>query len=392
MLHCNIRKPPLSTEHIRAQIHRALAAAGLDTRTGVARGVLDTIEQALGAAGMPQRPGAAPPPSTRTADTTQLVIDVEGRSLDDPGEPGWAPPSAVEPRSGRFLDHRHTGPHGSRTYKLYVPSSYREGVRMPLIVMLHGCKQDPADFARGTRMNEVAEDNGLLVAYPAQSRKANGSNCWRWFERDQQHRGGAEPSIIVAMVAEIARAFTVDARRVYVAGLSAGGAMAMILSDTHPDVFAAAAAHSGLPPGAATDVPSAFAAMQGAAGAGPRRAVPPRRGAPGRAVPTIVFHGDADATVVPANGEAIASHALTRLEAERGPLARVVEQRTCQGSRCIRTTHRDSDGTPVVEHWTVQGAGHAWMGGSTAGSFATPHGPQASREMVRFFSLHTRPT
>jgi poly(hydroxyalkanoate) depolymerase family esterase len=290
---------------------------------------------------------------------------------------------------GRFLSCQYSSPLGDRTYKLYVPASYSGNAPMPLVVMLHGCKQNPDDFARGTRINEVAEEQGFLVAYPAQSIKANGSNCWNWFEPQHQARAGAEPSTIVGIVREVTKAYRVDERSVFVAGLSAGAAMAVILGDAYPDVFAAVAAHSGLPRGAAHDVASAFAAMHGAA----QRAASPL-GQPARmppasnAVPTIVFHGEADATVVPRNGAAIVQQAVSRWTSERGPLTCQVEQQVANGRRCTRTTHVDRDGLPLVEQWSVQGGGHAWFGGSSSGSFAEPHGPDASREMMRFFMSH----
>jgi poly(hydroxyalkanoate) depolymerase family esterase len=286
----------------------------------------------------------------------------------------------------------HTSPLGSRAYKLYVPGAYR-AEPMPVVVMLHGCKQDPDDFAAGTRFNEVAEELGFLVAYPAQPAKANGSNCWNWFEPLAQTRAGAEPSIIAGIVGEIGKAYRVDERRVFVAGLSAGAAMAVVLGETYPDVFAAVGAHSGLPYGVAHDVASAFAAMHGGARLSADKstsglASTSRAPNASRGVATIVFHGDRDATVALKNGSAIADQAVSNLEHERGPLTREVQERTMRGRRCTRTSYLAGDGLPVVEHWTVHGGGHAWSGGSAAGSFTDPQGPDASREMMRFFLLH----
>jgi len=376
----------MSMHGISNTIDQALTAAGLDTRSGTMKTVMETIRKALEAARIAQDPRAEVP-ITPEADT----IDIEARVVVEEE----APPIDLEPSaapSGRFLSHVHASAIGRRAYKLYVPGSYR-GEPMPLVVMLHGCKQDPDDFAAGTRFNEVAEAHGLLVAYPAQSANANGSNCWNWFDPRAQTRDGAEPSIIAGIVREIGEAYRIEEGRVFVAGLSAGAAMAVVLGETYPDVFAAVGAHSGLPYGAAHNVPSAFAAMHG--GAQVAAAVGAlASGAAGRApaasrgVPTIVFHGESDATVALHNGLAIVDQAVSNLEQQRGPLTPEVQERMARGRRCTRTTHLDGDGLPVVEQWIVHGGGHAWSGGSAAGSFTDPQGPDASREMVRFFLLH----
>ena len=353
---------------------------------------------------MPWRPHESlniPTPRARqTLQTTQTsqsadvadIIDVEAHVVVE-NEP--LPPVEREQHAtprGQCLSFVYTSPIGSRAYELYVPGAYG-AEPMPLVMMLHGCKQDPDDFAAGTRFNEVAEEQGFLVAYPAQSASANGSNCWNWFEPRAQTRAGAEPSILAGIVDEIGKAYRVDERRVYVAGLSAGAAMAVVLGETYPDVFAAVGAHSGLPYGAAHDVPSAFAAMHGAAQlptAKRERGIASAGRAPAasRAVATIVFHGDRDATVVLKNSSAIADQAVSDLEHEWGPLTREVQERVAHGRRCTRITYLAGDGLPVVEQWTIHGGGHAWSGGSAAGSFTEPQGPDASREMVRFFLLH----
>jgi poly(hydroxyalkanoate) depolymerase family esterase len=241
--------------------------------------------------------------------------------------------------------------------------------------MLHGCKQNPDDFAAGTGMNALAEEEGCLVAYPAQAKNANGSNCWNWFQAGDQRRDGGEPSIIAAITREILRDYKVDPARVYVAGLSAGGAMAAILASEYPDLYAAAGVHSGLPTGAAHDVPSAFAAMSkgGAPGAA--------KGGNKSAVPVIVFHGDNDKTVHPRNG-----HDVLAQQADPKASAATVEKgSTPNGRSYTRAVHRDAAGKLVAEHWTVHGSGHAWSGGTRRGSYTDPKGPDASREMLRFF-------
>ena len=282
--------------------------------------------------------------------------------------------SAAPALKGKFLSLSCSAPAGTRAYKLYIPSTYT-GQSMPLVVMLHGCKQNPDDFAAGTGMNALAEEEGCLVVYPAQAKNANGSNCWNWFQAGDQRRDGGEPSIIAAITREIIRDYKADPARVYVAGLSAGGAMAAILASEYPDLYAAAGVHSGLPTGAAHDVPSAFAAMSkggapGAAKAGNKSAVP-----------VIVFHGDNDKTVHPRNG-----HDVLAQQADPKASAATVEKgSTPNGRSYTSAVHRDAGGKLVAEHWTVHGSGHAWSGGTRRGSYTDPKGPDASREMLRFF-------
>ena len=282
--------------------------------------------------------------------------------------------SPAIPAGAQFLSRSFTGPGGSRTYRLYLPAG-RETTGLPLVVMLHGCTQNPEDFAVGTRMNGLAEKIGFLVAYPSQPATANPSSCWNWFERKDQVRGQGEPSIIAGLGEEIAAEYNLDRQRVFVAGLSAGGAMAAVMGATYPDVFAAIGVHSGLAHGSASDVMSAFAAMRG-------EIVPrPQRESPSLATPrVIVFHGDADRTVHPANGERIVEPASTQ------PGNSIATETGKAGRRSFaRTIIREPSGQIRAEHWLVAGAGHAWSGGSTEGSYTDATGPDASREMVRFF-------
>ncbi len=283
------------------------------------------------------------------------------------------------PEGSRFEPRSFANAAGVRAYKLYVPSGYA-GAPIPLVVMLHGCSQSPDDFAAGTRMNELAEEQTFLVAYPAQSRSANAGKCWNWFNAQDQRRDLGEPSLIAGITREVMQDFAVEPGSVYIAGLSAGGAAAAIMGSVYPDLYAAIGVHSGLPHGAACDMPSAFAAMkQGAAGAGAR----PREET-GTAVPAIVFHGDQDTTVHPANGHGVI------LQAKAGADLHVtVSSGTAAGGRdYTRTVHTDDRGRPMAEHWVLHGSGHAWSGGSAAGSFTDPRGPDASREMARFFRQH----
>lgn len=288
--------------------------------------------------------------------------------------------------TGQFISASCTNAAGTRQYKLYIPSTYQgdAGQPVPLVVMLHGCKQNPDDFAAGTRMNELAEQGNFLVAYPAQSKNANGSNCWNWFQPNDQQRERGEPSIIADIVRQISRSHRVDPARIYVAGLSAGGAMATLVGNAYPDLFAAVGIHSGLPCGAAHDIPSAFAAMHNGV---PQMPTAHDGASKGNPIPVIVFHGDADQTVNPRNGE----KALAQCVAQSGTSEDISRNADGAGGHAYtRTVWRRADGETIAEHWVVHGAGHAWSGGSGKGSYTDPKGPDASKEMLRFFLSRSR--
>jgi poly(hydroxyalkanoate) depolymerase family esterase len=289
-----------------------------------------------------------------------------------------------EPSRGRaqFLKVTLRNHAGARDYKLFIPGTYNKtnNAAHPLIVMLHGCKQNPDDFAIGTQMNDIAEEHGCLVVYPAQAQAKNMSNCWNWFSASDQQRDSGEPSIIADITRRVKDEYNVDHSRVYVAGLSAGGAMAAIMGKTYPDLFAAIGVHSGLAVGAAHDVTSAFAAMQN----GAPTSVKPISNNHSISPPIIVFHGDADKTVHPKNAEQVLSQFITKDATDAGETI-LQNDLSANGMRYRQTVYRDAAGSVIAENWLVHGAGHAWSGGSVQGSYTNAKGPNASREMVRFF-------
>ena len=293
---------------------------------------------------------------------------------------GARPRKALKiPEGAQFLSRSFACAAGSRSYKLYIPSRLAVG-RRGLIVMLHGGTQNGDDFAAGTRMNDLAEKHGLLVAYPTQPKAANASLCWNWFTPENQIRGAGEPSIIAGITKDIIATYDIDPARVFVAGLSAGGAMAAVMGATYPDLYAAVGVHSGLPYKSAADLPSAFAAMRGDAGSLGLRSRKSRGAAnDGPRIRTIVFHGDADNIVHPSNAASIVGTAKEGESLERA------EARNTAARAHTRTVTRDKTGQVVVEQWLIHGSGHAWSGGSRDGTYTDPHGPDASSEMLRFF-------
>ena len=346
-----------------------------------------------GAGGRPawtaERAASAPMPEALTSFLER--INGVGSEL---GRMGRMRPSSVHapeivPEGAQFIAGSFSDQAGTRAYKLYVPSGYH-GQALPLVVMLHGCTQSPDDFAAGTRMNALAEERSCFVVYPAQSTSANFSKCWNWFNPRDQQRDQGEPALIAGITRQVMRDYSVDPRRVYVAGLSAGAAAAAIMGMGYPDLYAAIGVHSGLACGAASDLPSAFAAMRQG------KAAPARRGGTvlddepdRRIVPTIVFHGDQDTTVNPCNGDQVIAQSRVTVP---GDLRTTVEHGQVPGGYAYsRTRHADARGRVLLEQWVIRGAGHAWSGGSPAGSYTDPRGPDASSEMLRFFLEHAHP-
>ncbi len=326
---------------------------------------------------------------------------IEGEYQVVPDSPGAAPPRLGTARpaqkdpgnrsGGEFGHHRFTCEAGAMQYKLFIPAGLRTA-GAPLIVMLHGCTQSPDDFALGTRMNGLAQEHGYVVAYPEQTQRKNASKCWNWFRSQDQRRGQGEPAIIAALTSHLVKKHGLDERRVYAAGLSAGGAMAAVLASTYPESYAAIGVHSGLPFGVAHDLPSAFAAMKQGAGSKCAARAPERV----ETVPAIVFHGDRDTTVHPRNGAAVIAQCVQTgrsvQDAESCDGRATVERGSVPGGHgYTRTIFTNAQGRVAAEQWVVHGAGHAWSGGDPAGSYTDPLGPDASKHMLRFFSACVRP-
>jgi poly(hydroxyalkanoate) depolymerase family esterase len=386
------------------------------TRGGRLAAATVAIQRALGGAGAatpapdPRSPSGALQARSSMDPSAGRSLVLEGCVVEwvvrvQPG-PGSTPDIADTPCTesspqGEFVAGAHTHASLTRHYKLFVPPG-ADGRRLPLVVMLHGCTQDPDDFAAGTGMNALALEQGFYVLYPAQAQDANPSRCWNWFKHNHQSRDRGETAVIATMTRAVVQARGIDPERVYIAGLSAGGAMATLVAAAYPETFAAVGVHSGLPPGAARSLPEGLAAMRAGAhgtalpGGIPvqmrsKASPPPPADLP---VPAIVFHGDHDQTVHPRNGEQVVAAVLrSRVRsANSTDSSPIVEQGvSAQGRRYTRSTHRSGTGRLIAEHWLVHGAGHAWSGGQTAGSYTDAQGPDASREMLRFFLEQASP-
>lgn len=365
-----------------------LGEAARLTRTGHLQEATALIQRTLrGESAAAPGPASASAPHGKTAAASPQeagwIIDAEARFIDDAPEiavPAGASPAGAS-RNEQWLRGSYSHAGRQLAYRLYVPpgGALDAGPR-PLVLMLHGCTQGPEDFAAGTRMNELARSAGVLVLYPEQTQHANSQKCWNWFKAQHQQRGRGEPALLAGLTRQVMADHGVDASRVYVAGLSAGGAMADILGRTYPELFAAVGVHSGLAAGAASNLPSALEAMRKGAASG-------AASGPG-VCPVIVFHGDADTTVHHDNGAAVVDAARSAQRPAGAP--RVHQGHAPNHQRFTRSAYVAADGSTAIEYWQLHGAGHAWSGGSAAGSYTAPGGVDASAEMLRFFLSHRR--
>ena len=384
-----------------------ILAAGRLTRQGKLVEATIAIQRALSGSQARTHTSASWPVGAGAAVIdSPLVLDGLVRETVTPAGRGDDADTTVADRvstPGRFVASTFTGATGTRAFKLFAPAGF-DGESLPLVVMLHGCTQGPDDFAAGTRMNELAQAEGFFVLYPAQAARSNAHKCWNWFSPADQRRGAGEPALLAGMVRHVLQTHSIDPDRVYVAGLSAGGAMAAILASEYPDLFAAAGVHSGVAAGSASDVPSAFSVMKNGPAAAPpwpstgatHWPTPAREprvdGSPRRTpAPVIVFHGDADATVTAANGDAVIAAALDGVDAVAEKVAGNADADRRRIRRTVwRAAHASADAPTLAEHWLVEGAPHAWSGGAPTGSYTDPEGPDASGEMLRFFLAHPR--
>lgn len=350
-----------------------LEAARL-TRAGKLKEATALIQSTLAAHSSPANTTNTP---AITTSKPNQPIEAEFRVLDD------SPPSHKS-KQGQFIEKSYSNPAGTRPYKLYIPSGYT-GQAVPLVVMLHGCSQNATNFSIGTRMNTLAEAGTFLVTYPEQGNAANSTKCWNWYQQANQQRGKGEPSLIAGITEQVMRDYQVDARRVYIAGLSSGGAMAAIMAATYPQLYAAVCVHSGLAYGAAHDLPSAFAAMnQGTS-------QPTKQLA--KAIPLIIFHGDRDTTVAPSNADMLLNQWLQAASRVQGAAPAVTIERGAQAKNSYaytRSLYRNKREQVLIERWIVHQAGHAWFGGNPQGSYTDMRGPDASTEMLRFFNQHPK--
>ncbi|WP_075791887.1 extracellular catalytic domain type 1 short-chain-length polyhydroxyalkanoate depolymerase [Massilia putida] len=292
------------------------------------------------------------------------------------------------PEDDNFIARRFASDEGSLQCRLFIPTEY-VGEPLPLVVMLHGGGQNASDFAVGTGMNELAEQHNCFVLYPEQSVQANWTMCWNWFEESHHHRGQGEPALIAGAIQEINADYSIDETRVYIAGFSAGGAMAVVLGRTYPELFAAVGCHSGLAHRSAIDHYGAMQAMKDGVEADELS-----DGTCKVSMPLIAFHGDQDSTVHPKNSlsvvqQYIAGHPNKRSN-EPGHRSFSTETGIAGGRAFTRYIHMGKGDRILAEHWSIAGAGHAWSGGTQRGSYTDEGGPNASREMLRFFLQRAR--
>ena len=314
---------------------------------------------------------------------------------------GRSSPTPLQHRAGVRVQARR-GERADDRPLVHVPPGLDPAVPAPMVVMLHGCTQDPSTFAAATAMNDTADRHGFVVVYPGQPRGRNAQGCWNWFAPEHQQRGAGEPKLIAGIAhALLAQESTqrVDSRRIFVAGLSSGGAMALILAACYPDLFAAVAVHSGLPYRAADNVAAAYAAMGQATStrAANGHAIHAAMGQHARPIRSLVIHGRADRTVAPQNSRHIlaqvmhANHLAAPATEPHDPAKPTASQRARIAGGLAYTHERwiDAHGTLMHESIDVDGLGHAWSGGVAGGSYTDPRGPSASEIIWAFFAQAT---
>jgi poly(hydroxyalkanoate) depolymerase family esterase len=303
---------------------------------------------------------------------------------------GTPTPATARRAAGRWIHATYRGPAGARSYDVYLPRGYRPADGVPLVVLLHGCDQAAVEFVDGTRFPALADRHGFVIAAPRQNRAQQAGRCWRWYEAAHQSEGRGEPAVVAGIAAQVMGERTrwrIDPARVYAAGISAGGAMALTLAACYPEVFAAVGVHSAPAYRSAEHGRQALAAMQG------RRGVPPPAPA-ARMAPAVVFHGTSDPVVHRRCGDQVADQWLDHDRArgadhpERVTRSRATVGRSGDGRGFAVTRWYDRRGRKRLEYWRVDGLGHAWSGGRKGGSYSDPRGPRASTTMWRFFLAH----
>ena len=307
----------------------------------------------------------------------------------------------VHASSRIWQPYTYNGPAGSLPYFVYTPVSYRVGVAVPLVVMLHGCTQTAADFAIGTKMNEMADHYKFLVVYPQQTNVYNQNLCWNWYEHSNQLRGKGEPAMIAGMVQAVEQntsRWTIDTRHIFVAGISAGAAMAVILGVAYPDIFAAIGVHSGLEYQAATNTIDSLK-VRDLGGPDPQQqghAAFEAMGTNVRVIPTIVFQGTNDLIINEINGDQVTKQWMktdqlasnNTYKTDFGKPSDIWNGQIPGGHSFSVFKWNDGLGHELQEYWKIDGLGHAWSGGSPGNSYTDSSGPNASLAIVQFFMRH----
>jgi poly(hydroxyalkanoate) depolymerase family esterase len=310
---------------------------------------------------------------------------------------GPGSPSAPGLTSGStgFTSGNYTNGSGALGYELYVPSTYRAGTPTPLVVALHGCTQSADAYRQASGWDAFGQAKGFIVLFPQQTSSRNYLTCWNWFQQADMQRGSGEPAIIAGMVTAIEHGYSIDSHRIYVAGFSAGGAMANVMAATYPDLFAAVGVgsgceYNGLPctgyqgPDPTQTGAQAYHAM----------------GAYARVMPAIVFQGDADSIVAPANAPEIVrewqvTDNYVMSGSANGPIPTTAMKYSFgwvpSGRLYTVTSYPDSHGNELIEYWSIRGMDHAWSGGNASQQYTDPSGPNETATMYAFFANHPAP-